>query len=78
MTMQAYIYSDKKYKPFMVYLDKPFPYGSYIGHYDTLAEAEASVQRYKNASRCIPLCQALVDLQGYDYDGIELIKQEEL
>ena len=80
MDRTVFVYKDEKYKPIMVYFDKPYPYGIYIGHFDTMKEAEGSISEWKDKARSgFPLATALVDFQithgSYDMEGIELLSE---
>lgn len=80
---KVFVYKDEKHKPIMVYLDRAYPYGIYLGHFDTMKEAEVAVNEWKHkASTGVPLCNALVDFQithgAYDMDGLELVNEYEV
>ena len=82
-TRQVFLYEDAKHKPIMVYLDRPYPYGIYLGHFDTMKEAEDSINEWKGKARVgIPLCSALVDCQKdhgmYDMGGLKLLQEVEV
>ena len=79
----VYVYKDEKYKPIMVYFDRPYPGGIYIGHFNTMQEAEKEIHAWKDKAKVgIPLCGALIDFQkdhGYfDMEGLELLNEYEV
>ena len=77
--MKAFIYQDTKYKPIMVYAKREYPYGSYLGHFDTMQEAKKAIKDYQPKREGIPLCDALVNFQidhgQFDMEGLKLLTE---
>lgn len=80
---KVFIYQDTKYKPIMVYFDRPYPAGIYIGHFDTMTLAETSIKEWVPKARTgIPKCDALVDFEvsygQWDMDGLSILQKFEV
>ena len=78
----VYVYEDSKYQPIMVYFDDEYPYGTYVGHFDTMEEAQKAISEKKDKSRGIPYCKALINFQrdhgAWSDEGLKLINSYEV
>ena len=78
--MKAFIYQDTKHKPIMVYMRREYPYGDYLGHFDTMQQAEQEIKEYQEPKQQgIPLCDALVQFKidhgQFDMEGLKLLTE---